>query len=103
MNVTHIKINRVQDCGRMRAIVSVAFDNELAVHDIKVIEGPERLFIAMPSRKMPDGSFRDIVHPINSEMRKTLERCIIEKFLADETEFDRQGPAQMESSEDQPL
>ena len=70
----------------MRAFVSVTFDNELAVHDLKVIDGPDRLFVAMPSRKMPDGSFRDIVHPINADMRRTLEQAVLEKYLADETE-----------------
>lgn len=86
MNITHIKINRIQDSGRMRAIVSVTFDNELVIHDIKIIDGPERLFLAMPSRKMPDGSFRDIVHPINPDMRKNMEQSIIEKYIAESEE-----------------
>lgn len=80
MNITQVKINRTPEGGRMKAIVSVTFDDQFAVHDIKVIDGPERLFLAMPSRKMPDGSFRDIVHPINPSVRAMLEERILEEY-----------------------
>ena len=80
MNITQIKINRTQDSGRMRAVVSVTFDHQIVVHDIKVIDGPERLFLAMPSRKAADGTFRDIVHPISAEARAMLEDAILEKY-----------------------
>ena len=65
MNITDIKIRRLLQEGRLRAVVSVTVDGELAIHDIKVIEGPERLFVAMPSRKEANGVFRDIAHPIS--------------------------------------
>ena len=77
MKVTDIKVRKLVGEGRMRAVLSVTFDNEIVVHDIKVIEGPTRLFLAMPSYKMPDGSFRDIIHPINAEARQTLEETIL--------------------------
>ena len=64
----------------MRAVVSVTFDNEFVVHDIKVIEGERGLFIAMPSKKSADGEYRDIAHPINSDMRKVLQDTILEAF-----------------------
>ena len=64
----------------MKAIVSVTFDNAFVVHDIKVIEGQDKLFTAMPSRRTPDNEFKDIAHPINSEMRETLEKAIITKY-----------------------
>ena len=64
----------------MKAIVSVTFDNEFVVHDIKVIEGQNGLFIAMPSRKTPDGEFKDIAHPINVEMRETLQNAVLAKY-----------------------
>lgn len=69
----------------MKAVVSVTFDDEFVVHDIKVIDGQNGLFIAMPSRKMPDGEFRDIAHPINVETRKKIQDAIFteyEKILA---------------------
>ena len=64
----------------MKAIVSVTFDNAFVVHDIKVIEGQDKLFTAMPSRRTPDNDIKDIAHHINSEMRETLEKAIITKY-----------------------
>ncbi len=64
----------------MKAIVSVTFDDEFVVHDIKIIEGNNGLFIAMPSRKMPDGEFRDIAHPINSETRSKIQESILAEY-----------------------
>ena len=66
--------------GKMKAIVSVTFDNEFVVHDIKVIEGQNGLFIAMPSRKTPDGEFKDIAHPINTETRERIQGAILEAY-----------------------
>ena len=78
MNITDIKIRKTyHDSNRLRALVSVTINDELAIHDIKVIEGPERLFIAMPSRKDNNGIFRDIVHPISSSTRADLEDAIL--------------------------
>ena len=70
----------------MKAVASVTFDDQFVVHDIKVIEGQSGMFIAMPSRKTPDGEYRDIAHPINSETRTMLQTLILEKFneLGDE-------------------
>ncbi len=70
MKVTDVRVRKVTEESKMKAIVSVTFDDEFVVHDIKIIEGQNGLFIAMPSRKMPDGEFRDIAHPINAETRK---------------------------------
>ena len=64
----------------MKAVVSVTFDDALAVHDIKVIHARERFFIVMPSRKNPDGTYRDIVHPINSQFRKEMENAEIDAY-----------------------
>ena len=80
MQITDIKIRKFFDEGPMKAIVSVTFDDCLAVHDIKVIYARERYFIVMPSRKNPDGSFRDIVHPINASFRAELERSVIDAY-----------------------
>ena len=80
MQITDIKVRKINAEGRMKAVVSVTFDDAFVVHDIKVIEGSEKLFIAMPSRKTPDGEFKDIAHPINAEMREILQAKILEKY-----------------------
>lgn len=80
MNITDIRIRRTYQDTRLKALVSVTVDHDLAVHDIKVIEGPERLFVAMPSRKDDNGVFRDITHPITPEARHQLEDAILEAY-----------------------
>ena len=80
MEITDVRIRKVNTEGKMKAVVSVTFDNDFVVHDIKVIEGQEGLFIAMPSRKTPDGEFKDIAHPINSPARERIQRAILEEY-----------------------
>lgn len=80
MNITDVRVRKVSKQGKMRAIVSVTFDDEFVVHDIKVIEGDKGLFIAMPSKKSVDGEYRDIAHPINSEMRQVLQKKVLEAY-----------------------
>ena len=80
MEITDIRVKKIMSDGKMKAIASVTFDNAFVVHDIKIIEGQEKLFTAMPSRKTPENEFKDIAHPINSEMRDKLETAIIAKY-----------------------
>ena len=80
MQITDIKIRKFFDEGPMKAVVSVTFDEALAVHDIKVIYARDRYFIVMPSRKNPDGTYRDIVHPINAAFRAELENAVIDAY-----------------------
>ena len=80
MLITDIKIRKLFDEGPMKAVVSVTFDSQLAVHDIKVINARDRFFIVMPSRKNPDETYRDIVHPINAQFRATLEEAVIRAY-----------------------
>ena len=82
MQITDVKVRKLFNEGPMRAVVSVTFDGQLAVHDIKVIYAREKYFIVMPSRKNPDGTYRDIVHPINSQVRADLEKTVIDAFFA---------------------
>ena len=82
MTITNIKMRKFFDDGPMKAIASVTFDDCLAVHDIKVIYAREKYFIVMPSRKNPDGTYRDVVHPINSEFRSKLEEVVIDAYHA---------------------
>ena len=79
MQVTDVRVRRVEKEGKMKAIVSITLDNEFVIHDIKVIEGEKGLFIAMPSRKAAVGEYRDIAHPINSETRERLQKVILER------------------------
>ena len=88
LNITDIRVKKIPSEGKMRAVVSVTFDDAFVVHDIKIIEGQEKLFTAMPSRRTPENEFKDIAHPITSEMRAFLEEKIIEKYqevIAEET------------------
>lgn len=80
MQITDIKIRKLFDEGPMKAVVSVTFDGQLAVHDIKVINARDKYFIVMPSRKNPDSTYRDIVHPINAQFRSTLESEVIAAY-----------------------
>ena len=89
MEITDVKIRKIMTEGRLRAVVSVTIDDMFAVHDIKVVQGDERLFVAMPSRKMGEGDFRDIAHPLVSEMRERIKNAIFaeyEKILAESAE-----------------
>ena len=80
MQITDVRIRRVEKEGKMKAVVSITIDEEFVVHDIKIIEGEKGLFIAMPSRKAADGEYRDIAHPINSETRERIQTIILEQY-----------------------
>ena len=83
MQITDIRVRKLFDDGPMKAIVSVTFDGQLAVHDIKVINARDKFFIVMPSRKNPDDTYRDIVHPINAQFRAELESAVIAAYEAE--------------------
>lgn len=80
MQITDVRVRKIEKEGKMKAIVSITIDNEFVVHDIKVIEGEKGLFIAMPSRKAADGEYRDIAHPINSGTRDMIQTVILDKY-----------------------
>ncbi len=80
MQITDIRVRRIVKEGKMKAVVSVTLDDEFVVHDIKVIEGENGLFIAMPSKKTSDGEYRDIAHPINSTTRDAMQKQILESY-----------------------
>ncbi len=87
MEITDIKIRKKLNDNKIKAIVSVTLDNCLAIHDIRIVEGHERTFVATPSRRTPDGSFRDIVHPINSDFRSELEEKILDAYNRETDSF----------------
>ena len=82
MIVTDIRIRKVNTEGRMKAIVSITFDDAFAVHDIKVVEGDKGLFVAMPSKRMPDGEYKDIAHPISSATREMIQSAVLKEYQA---------------------
>jgi stage V sporulation protein G len=94
MKITDVRIRKINDEGKMKAVVSVTFDDEFVVHDIKVIEGQNGLFIAMPSRKMGEGDFRDIAHPLTSDTRNRIKNAIFdeyEKVISEKVTFEPDG------------
>jgi len=94
MKITDVRVRKINSEGKMKAIVSVTFEDCFVVHDIKIIEGQNGLFIAMPSRKMPDGEFKDIAHPINSETRNLVAEAVFKAYeekLTEESELDVQA------------
>lgn len=100
MEITDIRVRKLNSEGRMKAVLSVTFDDAFVVHDIKVIEGKDKLFVAMPSRKTPDGEFKDIAHPINLEMRELLEKRILEEYeISKANEANEAAGSVLESAE----
>lgn len=80
MEITDVRLRRVQTDGRMRAIASITMDFEFVVHDIRVIDGNNGLFVAMPSKRTPEGEFRDIAHPISSKTRDKIQDAVLKEF-----------------------
>ena len=84
MKVTDVRLRKIETDGRMKALVSITLDKAFVIHDLRVIEGNSGLFVAMPSKRTPDGEFRDIAHPINSDMRQEIQDAVMKVY--DETD-----------------
>ena len=95
MDVTDVRIRKIDDEGKMKAVASVTFDGEFVIHDIKVIDGRNGLFIAMPSKKMGEGDFRDIAHPLTSETRNKIKEAILDAY--DNIDEEDEQPEQKEA------
>lgn len=81
MNISEVRVRLVKkEEGKLKAVASVTIDNCFVVHDVKILEGAEDFFIAMPSKKTPDGEYKDIVHPLNTETREMLKKAVLEEF-----------------------
>ena len=96
MVITDIKVRKLFEEGPMKAIVSVTFDDQLALHDIKVISVRDKNFIVMPSRTNPDGTYRDIVHPINATFRGALEKAVLDAYEAELARVEAEKRFQLE-------
>ena len=79
-----MRIRKIDGQTRLRAVVSITIDDAFAVHELRVIEGKDGLFVAMPSREAGDGTFRDLAHPINTETRAAIEKAVLDKYNAAE-------------------
>ena len=99
MNVTDVRLRNVNAVGKMRGIASITLEDAFVIHDVRIIEGKNGLFTAMPSKRTSDGVFRDIAHPINSNMRQKIQEAVLEAYLdgnpdhpaADEREIEYEG------------
>ena len=81
MNISEVRVSLVQkDEGKLKAVASVTIDDCFVVHDVKILEGTDDFFIAMPSKKTPDGEYKDIVHPLNTETREMLKKAVLDEF-----------------------
>ena len=86
MEVTDVRIRRLTQEGKMRAIVSITISDKFVVHDVRVIEGNNGLFVAMPSKRTPNGEFRDIAHPINAETRAIIQDAVLNVYQKEVSE-----------------
>jgi len=101
MKVTDVRLRKIQTDGRMKALVSITLDESFVVHDLRVIEGNSGLFVAMPSKRTPDGEFRDIAHPINSEMRQEIQDAVMKVYdETDEVIPDKNAKSSEESNDE---
>jgi len=80
MNITDVRVRRINTEGKMKAVVSVTFDDAFVVHDVKVVEGMNGIFVAMPSRKTPEGEYRDIAHPISAAAREVIQTAVLKAY-----------------------
>ncbi|RQD74684.1 MAG: septation protein SpoVG [Candidatus Syntrophonatronum acetioxidans] len=90
MEVTDVRIRKINHEGKMKAIVSITLNEEFVVHDVRVIEGNNGMFVAMPSKRTPDGEFKDIAHPITSQTREVIQSAVLTAY---DSEMDKQEAA----------
>lgn len=83
MEITDVRLRRMMTDGKMKAVASVTIDGEFVIHDVKVVEGHKGLFVAMPSRKTPDGEFRDVAHPITQQARDRIQQAVLNVFAGE--------------------
>ncbi len=86
MQVTDVRIRKIQTDGKLRAYVSITFDDSFVVHDLRIIDGRKGMFVAMPSKLLPNGNHKDIAHPINTEVREKIQNAVLKEYEAIERE-----------------
>ncbi|MGV3243200.1 septation regulator SpoVG [Staphylococcus sp. 11261D007BR] len=100
MKVTDVRLRKIQTDGRMKALVSITLEESFVIHDLRVIEGNSGLFVAMPSKRTPDGEFRDIAHPINSDMRQEIQDAVMKVYEETDEVFMPNNQQNADSSEE---
>ncbi len=107
MNITDVRLRRIETEGKLRAYVSITFDDSFVVHDLRVIDGNKGMFVAMPSKRLPNGDHKDIAHPINTEVRDMIQKAVLEVFQKEteevshekvETPTEEVSPEEVETS-----
>ena len=101
MQVTDVRIRRIQTDGKLRAYVSITFDDSFVVHDLRIIDGRKGMFVAMPSKLLPNGNHKDIAHPINTEVREMIQSAVLKEFQATEGEEQSAGGSSTEQKIEQ--
>jgi len=84
VQVTDVRIRKIQTDGKLRAYVSITFDDSFVVHDLRIIDGRKGMFVAMPSKLLPNGNHKDIAHPINTEVREKIQSAVLKEYEASE-------------------
>jgi len=101
VQVTDVRIRRIQTDGKLRAYVSITFDDSFVVHDLRIIDGRKGMFVAMPSKLLPNGNHKDIAHPINTEVREMIQSAVLKEFQATEGEEQSAGESSTEQKIEQ--
>ncbi|MBZ4673810.1 MAG: uncharacterized protein JG773_781 [Spirochaeta sp.] len=96
MDISEVRVRKVSQAGKLKAYVTVTFDNQFVVHNIKIIEGREGDFIAMPSRQLANGEFKDVAHPISSDFRDHLQQVVMNAYVSEEAQ---EAPQETEKKE----
>lgn len=100
MEITEVKVFPVNE-DKLKAYVTIIFDNCFVIRDLKIIHGNSGLFVAMPSKKRKDGTFRDIAHPLNSDMRNKLEKTILDQYKGELKKMTEAANKSMEELEEE--
>lgn len=80
MEITDVRLRKIETEGKLRAYVSITFDDSFVVHDLRVIDGNKGMFVAMPSKRLPNGDHKDIAHPINTEIREKIQNAVLDVY-----------------------
>lgn len=80
MEITDVRLRKIETEGKLRAYVSITFDDSFVVHDLRVIDGTKGMFVAMPSKRLPNGDHKDIAHPINTEIREKIQNAVLDVY-----------------------
>jgi len=99
VEITDVRLRRIETEGKLRAYVSITFDDSFVVHDLRVIDGTKGMFVAMPSKRLPNGDHKDIAHPINTEIREKIQNAVLEVYQKEVEEAPQKKEVETEVTE----